>query len=612
VKPEVRLLIPVWGRRYIRLFADLTLASVLAPGNMPALAELGNVEVFMLTASTDYGFFEEEPAFRALRRIVPVRFVPIDDLIVGNLYGVTLTLAYLRGVAELGERMVDTHFVFLNADLILAEGSLRSVGRRILRGDRVLLACSIRGTSEEIEPDLRALVDERDYTLTVPSRTLVGMAMQAMHPTQIAKIVNNDLCHSAYVNQFYWQVDANTLLSKHFLMFMLCLRPERVVTEVHSFCDYSFVPEMCPDAPMAAFEDSDEFFFLEMQERASERDFLRLGSLTIEETATSLSRWTTQRHRDYSKAFTLVFHAAGAPAAAADTGREADEYIRLVHEHLEPEPKPYRHHPYWIGAYESWRIQRDQLRGNLRPPITSQAGPSTRPSRLFHLARAAYRAVFGRVPLVTMMHPDWEDYRSVRALIRSAAEVPESNVLYVTQSISTLGEALHTAVKHVVSKGVSEVLGSPLRDSQRVPETYALILVELTKQGLPEVRALIERLAPRLQAGRELAVFVKVPAGEAADLGERLLDNLGLVAPQALHRTSVVFAGGPERRRVRELFAYCQAAYAKRDLKSLLTIPPLLAVAMVRSLAVNLRLARGKEQTRLASDCTALTILFRN
>jgi hypothetical protein len=578
---------------------------------MPALAEHGNVEVIMLTASTDYDFFEEEPAFRTLRRIVPVKFIPIDDLIVGNLYGVTLTLAYLRGVAELGERMVDTYFVFLNADLILSEGSLRAVGRRILRGDHVLLACSIRGTSEEIEPKLRAMVDARDHTLTVPSRTLVGMAMQAMHPTQIAKIVNNDLCHSAYVNQFYWQVDADTLLSRHFLMFMLCLRPERVVTEVHSFCDYSFVPEMCPNAPMAAFEDSDEFFFLEMQERASERDFLRLGPPTIEETAASLSRWTTQRHRDYSRAFTLVFHARGIPAEAAETGREADGYIRRIHEHLEPEPKPYRHHPYWTGAYESWCIQRDQLRGNPRPTGAAPAPPIQR-SRLFYLGRAAYRTIFGRVPFVTMVHPDWDDYRCVRALIQSAAEAPEGSVLYVKEGAGTLGEALHATVKGVVSMDVNEVLGAPLPAGAEVLATRGVIVAELTKLRLPDVRALVERLVPRLRAGGTLAVFVKVPAGEIADLGERLLDNLGLVAPQALHRMSVVFAGGAERRRVRELFARCQSLYARRNLGSLLMIAPLLATAMALSFAVNLRLARRRERARLASDCTALTILFRN
>jgi len=48
----------------------------------------------------------------------------IDDLIAPAVYGVTLTLAYMRGVADSGDRMVDTHFVFLNSDFVLADGSL--------------------------------------------------------------------------------------------------------------------------------------------------------------------------------------------------------------------------------------------------------------------------------------------------------------------------------------------------------------------------------------------------------------------------------------------------------------------------------------------------------
>ena len=158
----------------------------MAPGNLPALAEQTNLEIVILTSSKDYHDFEVEPAFQSLRKIAPVRFISIDDLIVDRLYGVTLTLAYLRGVTDAGNDMVNIHFLFMNADLVLADGSLRGVAKRILHGCRVILACSIRATSEDLEEPLRQMVDDGKQLLVVSPRRLVSMAMKSLHPTQIA------------------------------------------------------------------------------------------------------------------------------------------------------------------------------------------------------------------------------------------------------------------------------------------------------------------------------------------------------------------------------------------------------------------------------------------
>ena len=604
-KPPARLLIPVWGERYIRLFADLTLMSLLAPGNVPALAEATDLEIVLLTASSDHRFFDEEPAFAALRRIAPVRFEAIDDLIGGGLYGVTLTLAYLRGVAALGERMVDTWFVFLNADLILADGSLRSVARRILAGDRVLLACSIRATSEDLEPRLRALVDPERRVLAVPPRKLVGMAMEAMHPTQIAKIVNSDLCHSAHVNQFYWQVDAHTLASRHFLMFMLCLRPERAVTEVRAFCDYAFVPEMCPTSPTKAMEDSDEFFFLEMQARASERDFLRLGRATIGEIAESLSRWTTKGHRAYSLDHTLTFHGAELPATTPAVCEEADRYIRAIHQQLAPEPQPFRDHPYWTGTYELWLARRKPAEGT--GPGTGPPAASL-PRLPARIARGVYRRLFGRPPRVSMLHPDWIEYRAVNRLLDVHAAVPGRPVLYVKDGAGLFADCLAAPVVLSFDEAMA---GAPM-PSAGGQDSFGLVVVELAKSRLGRVRAAIDRLRTLTADGGTIAVFVKVAPGESANLGEQLLENVGLVAPQELKRLTVTLAGGSLRGAIRRLLDRCRRMHARHGWKSAPVVGPMLLLASLLSLVANWRQASRQDARRPVDDCSAVTLVFRN
>src|SRR4051794_30387325 len=114
-KLKIKFLTVIWGDRYIEEFAQVSLPSYLAEGNLPALAQDSDIEVLVLTAENSRRKFDEEPAFRRLGAICPVRFIYIDDLITTGVYGVTLTLAYARGIMDSGAAQTETHFIFMNS-----------------------------------------------------------------------------------------------------------------------------------------------------------------------------------------------------------------------------------------------------------------------------------------------------------------------------------------------------------------------------------------------------------------------------------------------------------------------------------------------------------------
>src|SRR5579872_7075346 len=159
MKTKVRFLLPVWGESYIKRFAALSLPSLIAPGNLPALAAMTDLELCILTGQAEHHLFEPEPAFSLFRRLAPFRFIDIDDLVLDSQYGVTLTFAYLKGIAETGARMLDQYFLLLNSDIVLADGSLQKVAEKILEGPRLILANSLRATAEAAEPALTAMLD---------------------------------------------------------------------------------------------------------------------------------------------------------------------------------------------------------------------------------------------------------------------------------------------------------------------------------------------------------------------------------------------------------------------------------------------------------------------
>jgi len=63
MNPKVRVLVPIWGKRYIKQFIDLALPSFLAPGNLPALEEATNLEMVILVSATSYLDFDKYRRF---------------------------------------------------------------------------------------------------------------------------------------------------------------------------------------------------------------------------------------------------------------------------------------------------------------------------------------------------------------------------------------------------------------------------------------------------------------------------------------------------------------------------------------------------------------------
>ena len=98
------------------------------------------MEFVILTDKKSVNAIREYPAFRSLEKLCKVRFLAIDDLIAGINYGVTLTLAYARGIIDAGAEQTNTTFVFMNSDFIVADGSLVTLARKISGGSS--LHCS--------------------------------------------------------------------------------------------------------------------------------------------------------------------------------------------------------------------------------------------------------------------------------------------------------------------------------------------------------------------------------------------------------------------------------------------------------------------------------------
>lgn len=364
---NVKFLTVVWGARYVKEFASLSLPSYLSEGNLTLLAKETSLEIVIMTTEESVNTFEEKSIFQKLKSICPVKFIYIDDLITTGLYGVTLTLAYARGIQSTGAEQTNTHFIFMNSDFILADGGMKTLLERFRQGENCIMAASLRVRSEPVLPLLQERLDKNGTVMNLPPREAVRMTLDHLHPTVIAKTVTQNLITCSTHNQIYWGVDENTLLGRSYLIFMLAIKPEAPLGAINSYCDYGFVPELVPSGDIHVIEDSDDFFMMELSPSDQEKEFLRFGAPDFSDAADKLSFWTTKEHRFFAEHDT-IFHASDIPAKIGQYKQLATNLIGQIKARMSP-PVMHVDHYYWSMGVKNWWERRKNQIGNADLPL---------------------------------------------------------------------------------------------------------------------------------------------------------------------------------------------------------------------------------------------------
>src|SRR6516165_4799169 len=176
VKCPTRIITYAWGEKYVDTLLTFTLPALLAPANLPHVASEVPCELVILTQRRFFSKFNRHPAIARIKEFCPVRLIRLDNLIVSkDKYGMTLTYALHRAFSDLGPAMTEHWQIFLNADFILADGSLRTVLGHLARGQRTVASPSYCTVAEEVIPELRKHIDEATSILNISHRELARL-----------------------------------------------------------------------------------------------------------------------------------------------------------------------------------------------------------------------------------------------------------------------------------------------------------------------------------------------------------------------------------------------------------------------------------------------------
>lgn len=506
---QIRLLLPVWGEQFIGQFLRVSMPTLLAPGNLPAVAAALPCTLVFLTNTEGAELMRGHPATAYLQSICDVEFDIIDDLITSDNYSTTLTLAYARAIRATGEMMLDTCFFFLISDYIMADGSLANVLARIRAGHSGVLAGNFQVVEEAAKERLFEKFETGEPSISIAPRDLMNWALNYLHPMTLANTVNFPMYCSAHSNRLFWQVDDNTLIGRFYLIHMIAIRPEIVDFQISSSCDYSFVPEMCPSGNVHIVTDSDEYLVVEMQKRSHEGKFIHLGATAQTDLIASLREWTTERHRKNAHS-AVVFHAAELPKNLPLVITESEEFIEAIEASLPP-PQPFRDHPYWIGAIaahrrESWKkAQRLKKTGAEADFDDIEAPKATYHDRLYKLRDV----FFGRPPRVRPWHPRAPDYAMIEKLAMKYIDAKgEGRTLILSGTAELLEGWLQSSHRTSDSVGIHGLLRSDAENHKKLIGRYDGCLLVMHANELNLLPRLLDVVSSLLSPGNHLLIFV--------------------------------------------------------------------------------------------------------
>jgi len=502
-----KLIVPVWGYQHVRQFLETSLPTLLAPGNVPALATALDCEFVILTSEEDRDYIREHAGFKRLSQVCRTAIRLIDHLITDGNHSTTITIAYTEVVRSVGAAMVDTCFFFLVSDYIVADGSLKSALERMRGGASAVVVGNFQVDESEASPWLRERLRADRFSLSLTSRELMHWALKHLHPATVANTLNIPLSHNSHTNRLFWRVDGTTVLGRFYLMHMLCVRPELTDFHIGASCDYSFIPEMCPSGNVAFITDSDEYLVIEMQPRGHESIFLRPGPLQPKVLARSLAEWTTATHRTNANQ-SLIFHAEDVPPGIEQAIAEASAFVDSVKRAIKHEPQPHRGHPYWRGAMATFhdakgrRIDKDEWQYVL--------GTSLSPRGLNDwLLWRAKGAILGQAPRVFPWHPAWVDFRLVLQELEPFHADPAKRLLVLSNVPTAFSVALADSGERVRRLRCGPFLQSPPERFEPLLGYFDICLLELEEGEITQGGELIDRIVPLMKPEGTIIVSVR-------------------------------------------------------------------------------------------------------
>jgi hypothetical protein len=207
VGPRLYIAVTFWGEQYRRYFVDFCLASLLAPENIPAIADKASARLLIATTDADWEAMQAEPIVQAVRAYIAIEH--LAHRVSGpGMSRHDIMQAMSVGHRRLAERMFEDHAygIFVYPDSIFADGSISRLQELARRGLKVVMCLAVRFANEGLIGALRGGGFLRPgLPLTIDPASLARLSIAHMHSETVRWNFEADVLDYG-AHAFWWTV----------------------------------------------------------------------------------------------------------------------------------------------------------------------------------------------------------------------------------------------------------------------------------------------------------------------------------------------------------------------------------------------------------------------
>jgi hypothetical protein len=180
---RVRLTTVIWGSDFVDTFLRLTLRSLLAPGNVPALSAFCETGYTIFTTEEDRRLMEAAPLFGELRQHLDLRIVTFTTREIDASHFGSHSDLWVRGL-DLARRNQEVLF-FIIPDIIYADGTLMRWAKRLQEGFRAIYSPGPQVVLETIYEEFAQRFPSQDQPIALDEVQMRELLLRHLHPIPI-------------------------------------------------------------------------------------------------------------------------------------------------------------------------------------------------------------------------------------------------------------------------------------------------------------------------------------------------------------------------------------------------------------------------------------------
>lgn len=257
----------IWGRRYIDFFCNFHLASLLADGNLPALARRGKVIVSIVTDTEGQTLIEGTPILPQLRMLADIRF-SITSLVPRRDTEETARTFYRRyGLLEHLHvefaRRIGAHLMMMPVDTVISRLGLSVLAEAIAEGADCVTASCIEADRDSAMAELAPLRADGRIAIAAAHLTSIAVRHKTAYFKSLIVAAGNRL--NAHPREFFWRVPGGYVCHALFVHpVMLSARAlARDFHPNHENVDWALLPRLLTrESRITIIEDNSRLFIL--------------------------------------------------------------------------------------------------------------------------------------------------------------------------------------------------------------------------------------------------------------------------------------------------------------------------------------------------------------